>query len=48
MELAVPYSGHIFYHKNGRTGSMSDVIKETVTFKILPSYIHIQAFNQSL
>jgi hypothetical protein len=48
MEFAVPYSGHILYHKNGRTGSVSNAKKDTVTFKILPTHIHIQAFNQSL
>ena len=46
-KLAVPYLGHTFYHKNGRSGPVSDVITETVTFKILRSFIHIQGFNQS-
>jgi len=45
IKLAAPYLGHIFYHKNGRSGSVSDVIRETVTFKTLSSFIHIQAFN---
>jgi hypothetical protein len=48
IKLAVPYLGDICYHKNGRSGSMSDVLKETVTFKILRSFIHIKAFNQRL
>jgi len=48
IKLDVPYLGHIFYHKNGRSGSVSDVIRENVTFKLLRSFIHIQAFNQSL
>ena len=47
IQLALPCLGHIFNHKNVRSGSVYDIITKTIAFKFLRSFIHIQALNQS-